>query len=155
LLQHWFNLSDPAAEEALHESLSKRRFVGVDLGREPVPDETRSLNFRRLLEQHELRKPLFERINQHFAACGRRVAGGTIVDATIIAVLTELHMMMHPEIAVVLARGNVRSRFSAMSMQKRSEWSIPLRQQWKLANGGRNFTSPVSRGRIEGVAFDS
>jgi len=79
------NLSDPAAEEALYESLSMRRFVGIDLGREPVPDETTILNFRRLLEQHELGKPLFERINQHLAARGMKLAGGTIVDATIIA----------------------------------------------------------------------
>jgi IS5 family transposase len=39
-LQQWFNLSDPAAEEALCDSLAMRRFVGIDLGREPVPDET-------------------------------------------------------------------------------------------------------------------
>src|SRR3954470_6299257 len=43
-LQHWFNLSDPAVEEALYESVSMRRFVGIDLGREPVPDETTILN---------------------------------------------------------------------------------------------------------------
>ena len=36
-LQHWFNLSDPAAEEALYESVSMRLFVGIDLGHEPVP----------------------------------------------------------------------------------------------------------------------
>jgi hypothetical protein len=36
-LQHRFNLSDPAAEESLYDSLSMRRFVGIDLGREPVP----------------------------------------------------------------------------------------------------------------------
>ena len=45
-MQHWFNLSDPAAEEALYDSLSMRRFVGIDLGCEPVPDETTILNFR-------------------------------------------------------------------------------------------------------------
>src|SRR5215469_8567419 len=33
LLQQWFNLSDPAAEEALYESQSMRAFVGIDLGR--------------------------------------------------------------------------------------------------------------------------
>jgi hypothetical protein len=54
LLQHWFNLSDPAAEEALYESVSMRQFVGIDLGREPVPDETTILNFRHLLERHRL-----------------------------------------------------------------------------------------------------
>jgi len=84
-LQHWLNLSDPAAEESLYDSLSMRRFVGIDLGREPAPDETSILNFRHLLETHELGKPLCERMNQHLAARGLKVAGGTIVDATIIA----------------------------------------------------------------------
>jgi IS5 family transposase len=62
-----------------------RRFVGVDLGREPVPDETTILNFRHLLERHNLGKLLFERVNEHLASRGSKVAGGTIVDATIIA----------------------------------------------------------------------
>ena len=81
-LQHWFNLSDPAAEEALYESVSMRLFVGIDLGREPVPDETSILNFRHLLERHGLGKALFERVNDYLASCGVKVAGGTIVDAT-------------------------------------------------------------------------
>ena len=84
-LQHWFNLSDPAAEEALYDSESMRRFVGIDLGREPVPDETTILNFRHLLERHGLGKALFERMNETLASRGLKVAGGTIVDATIIA----------------------------------------------------------------------
>jgi IS5 family transposase len=84
-VQPWFNLSDPAAEEALYDSLSMRRFVGLDLGREPVPDETTILNFRPLLERHNLGKPLFDRVNEPLAARGLKVAGGTIVDATIIA----------------------------------------------------------------------
>jgi transposase, IS5 family len=84
-LQHWFNLSDPAAEETLYDSLSMRRFVGIDLGREPVPDETTILKFRHLLERHNLGQVLFNRVNQHLASRGLKVAGGTIVDATIIA----------------------------------------------------------------------
>ncbi len=40
-LQQWFDLSDPGVEEALYESDSMRRFVGIDLGRERAPDETR------------------------------------------------------------------------------------------------------------------
>ena len=84
-LQHWFNLSARAAEEALYDSLSMRRFVGIDLGREPVPDETTILNFRHLLERHNLGKLLFDRVNEHLASRGLKVAGGTIVDATIIA----------------------------------------------------------------------
>ena len=73
------------AEEALYESISMRQFVGIDLGREPVPDETTILNFRHLLERHGLGKALFEQVNRHLASRGLRVAGGTIVDATIIA----------------------------------------------------------------------
>ncbi len=67
-LQHWFNLSHPAAEEALYDSLSMRRFVGIDLGHEPAPDETTILNFRHLLERHDLGKPLFDGVNEHLAS---------------------------------------------------------------------------------------
>src|SRR5580765_2615475 len=83
-LQHWFNLSDPAVEEALYESVSMRRFVGIDLGREPAPDETTILNFRHLLERNDLARELFERVNAYLASRGLQVKGGTIIDATII-----------------------------------------------------------------------
>src|SRR6266700_5165574 len=75
-LQQWFNLSDPAAEEALYDSLSMRRFVGIDLGREPVPDETTILNFRHLLERHDLTQGLFDRMNAYLASRGLQVKGG-------------------------------------------------------------------------------
>jgi IS5 family transposase len=61
-LQQWFNLSDPAVEEALHDSLAMRRFVGIDLGREPVPDETIVCRFRHLLEEHDLGRQLFDEV---------------------------------------------------------------------------------------------
>jgi len=83
-LQQWFNLSDPAAEEALYDSLSMRRFVGIDLGREPVPDETTICRFRHLLETHDFGRRMFERVHEHLEAKGLRLSGGTIVDATII-----------------------------------------------------------------------
>ena len=84
-LQHWFNLSDPAAEEALYDSRAMRGFVGVDLGREPVPDESTICKFRHLLEAYELGPKILEEINAHLAEKGFRVTTGTIVDATIIA----------------------------------------------------------------------
>jgi IS5 family transposase len=83
-LQHWFNLSDPAVEEALYDSQVMRRFVGIDLGHEPVPDETTVCRFRHLLEEHDLGQPLFDEVRRHLAAKGLKVATGTIVDATII-----------------------------------------------------------------------
>jgi len=83
-LQHWFNLSDPGVEEALYDSASMRRFSGIDLGREAVPDETTVCKFRHLLEQHDLGRVLFEQVQVHLQARGLKVATGTIVDATII-----------------------------------------------------------------------
>lgn len=84
-LQQWFNLSDPAVEEALYESISMREFGGIDLGHEAVPDETTVCKFRHLLERHELGKRIFERVAQHLQASGFKLSTGTIVDATLIA----------------------------------------------------------------------
>lgn len=83
-LQHWFNLSDPAVEEALYDSAAMRSFVGIDLGRERAPDETTVCKFRHLLEEHELGRSLFEQVHRHLEAHGLKVSTGTIVDATII-----------------------------------------------------------------------
>jgi IS5 family transposase len=84
-VQHWFNLADQACEEALLDSPALRRFVGIDLGREPVPDATTLLKFRRLLHQHQLGEKLFATVGQILQARGLKVGAGTIVDATIIS----------------------------------------------------------------------
>lgn len=84
-LQHWYNLSDPAVEESLYDSQAMRRFVGIDLGREPVPDETTLCKFRHLLERNNLGKNIFAATWKHLEANGFSVSRGTIVDATIIA----------------------------------------------------------------------
>lgn len=84
-LQHWFNLSDPAAEEALYDSHSMRKFVGVDLGQETVPDETTICRFRHLLERNNLGQKLFEEVAAYLQAKGIKISNGTIVDATIIS----------------------------------------------------------------------
>lgn len=83
-VQHWFNLADEACEEALLDSPALRRFVGIDLGRERVPDGTTLLKFRRLLEAHKLGEQLFATVGQTLQARGLEVGTGTIVDATII-----------------------------------------------------------------------
>ncbi len=84
-IQHWFNLADLACEEALYDSVSLRRFVGIDLGREPVPDATTMLKFRRLLNDNKLGEALFAKVGQELQARGFKLNTGTIVDATIIA----------------------------------------------------------------------
>lgn len=83
-LQQWYSLSDPAAEEALYDSLALRRFALVHTDADVIPDETSILNFRRLLEKHDLTAQLFAAINTHLAERGLIVGKGTIVDATII-----------------------------------------------------------------------
>ena len=83
-LQQWFNLSDPAVEDALYESPSMRGFVGIDLGREPAPDETTVCKFRHLLERHKLGKRIFAEVNGYLEQHGLKIGTGTIVDATIL-----------------------------------------------------------------------
>ena len=83
-IQHWFNLADLACEEALYDSASLRRFVGIDLGCEPVPDATTMLKFRHLLNDNKLGQALFTRVGKELQARGIKVNTGTIVDATII-----------------------------------------------------------------------
>ncbi|RXZ42065.1 IS5 family transposase [Crenobacter cavernae] len=81
-LQQWYGLSDPAMEESLYEIASMRQFAGV--GIDAIPDETTLLNFRHLLEKHQLAKSLFDAINRHLSAKGLLLKQGTIVDATLI-----------------------------------------------------------------------
>ncbi len=83
-VQQWFNLSDPGVEEALYESPVLQRFVGVDLGAAPAPDETTVCRFRHLLEEHDLCGMMLEAVNLHLESKGIKIATGTIVDATII-----------------------------------------------------------------------
>lgn len=85
LLQHWFNLADAACEEALYDSAALRSFVGVDLGRESVPDATTILKFRHLLERHNLGQAIFAEVGRLLQERGLRLSAGTIVDATLIA----------------------------------------------------------------------
>jgi IS5 family transposase len=84
-LQQWYNLSDPGAEESLNDIMSMRRFVGIALTNDRPPDETTICKFRHLLEKHNLGEKMFKDINAYLRSRGIKVAGGTIVDATIIA----------------------------------------------------------------------
>jgi IS5 family transposase len=84
-LQQWYGLADEALEDALYDSQALRDFVGIDLSRESVPDATTLLKFRRLLQDNDLTRALFDEINAHLSEQGLLMRAGTIVDATIIA----------------------------------------------------------------------
>ena len=75
-VQQWFNLSDPAVEETLYDSAVMRQFVGIDLGCEPVPDETTVCKFRHLLEEHKLGEQILGTVNLHLQARGVRTHWG-------------------------------------------------------------------------------
>lgn len=83
-MQQWFNLSDPAMEEALYDSTSIRNFAKLSLTRGSIPDETTILNFRHLLEKHDIAADALEAVNLLLQDQGMTVRTGTIVDATII-----------------------------------------------------------------------
>lgn len=85
IAQQCFGLSDEGIEDALYDSQAIRRFVGIDLGRQSAPDATTLLNFRHLLEAHQLTAAIFSAINAHLAEQGLFIRTGTIVDATLIA----------------------------------------------------------------------
>lgn len=83
-MQQWFNLSDPGAEDALYDSESMRRFAGVELAEDTIPDETSILRFRHLLEKHNLTAAIFAEVRSLLEGKGLLLKSGTIVDATII-----------------------------------------------------------------------
>ena len=82
LMQNWFGYSDPAMEKSLYETMTLSQFAGMNLDR--TPDETTILNFRRLLEKHELAGGILQVINGYLGDRGLLLRHGTVVDATII-----------------------------------------------------------------------
>ena len=100
LLQQWYSLSDPAMEEALIEVPTMRRFAGIELVSDRIPDETTILTFRHLLEKHDLGEQIFETVKARLSARGMTMKQDTIVDATLIAA-PRLHQKQ---------RGEARSR---------------------------------------------
>jgi IS5 family transposase len=83
-MQQWYGLSDPAMEDSLYDIESMRRFADIDLEVDVIPDETTILNFRHLLEKHNLTKKIFDQTKHYLTEKGLLLREGTIVDATII-----------------------------------------------------------------------
>ena len=136
-LQQWYNLSDPGAEEALYDIQSMRGFVGLELGRDDIPDETTILNFRHLLERHDLTKAIFAAIAEHLAAQGELLRGGTIMDATLIA-------------ASPSTKNKKRKRDPEMtSSKKRNQWYFGMKAHIRVdAKSGLVHTAGVTTGKV-------
>jgi IS5 family transposase len=83
-LQQWFGLSDPAMEEALHDTPMYREFCGIEAGPVRLPDESTILRFRHLLEAHGLAHRMLQAINATLSERGLMLKTGSVVDATLI-----------------------------------------------------------------------
>jgi len=83
LLQQWYGLSDPMAEEAIGDRLSFRRFLGLGL-HDAVPDETTICRFRGRLAEKRLADRLLGELNRQLDDKGLLVKRGTLVDASLI-----------------------------------------------------------------------
>lgn len=136
-LQQWYNLSDPGAEEALYDIQSMRAFVGLELGRDDIPDETTILNFRHLLERHDLTKAIFAAIAEHLAAQGELLRGGTIMDATLIA-------------ASPSTKNKERKRDPEMTSSKKgNQWYFGMKAHIGVdAKSGLVHTAGVTTGKV-------
>jgi IS5 family transposase len=97
LLQQWYDLSDPAMEDALIEVPTMRRFAGIDMIGDRIPDETTILTFRHLLEKHDLGQQIFAVVKAHLKANGMAMKQGTIIDATLIAAPSSTFTRAEPE----------------------------------------------------------
>ncbi len=136
-LQQWYNLSDPGCEEALYDIQSMRAFAGLDLGRDAIPDETTILNFRHLLERHDLTKAIFAAVAAHLSAKGELLRGGTIVDATLIA-------------ASPSTKNEAHKRDPEMSSSKKgNQWYFGMKAHIGVdAKSGLVHTAGVTTGKV-------
>jgi IS5 family transposase len=84
-IQQWYDLMDSAMEDALIEVPTMRRFPGINLMSDRIPDETTILSFRHLLEKYDLAEKIVETGETHLKDNGMAMKQGTILDATLIA----------------------------------------------------------------------
>ncbi|WP_421322769.1 IS5 family transposase [Aeromonas veronii] len=82
-MQQWYSLSDGAMEDALYEITSIRLFAKLSLD-QAIPDRTTIMNFRHLLERHQLARQLFDAVNLWLSDAGIMMKQGTLVDGTLI-----------------------------------------------------------------------
>ena len=136
-LQQWYSLSDPGAEEALYDMHSMRNFVGLDLGHDAIPDETTILNFRHLLEAHNLAEALFDAVSSYLQDRSLLMRGGTIMDATLIA-------------AAPSTKNKARKRDPQMSQTKKgNQWYFGMKAHIGVdAKSGLVHTVKTTTGKV-------
>ena len=132
-LQLWYNLSDPAAEEALYDRTSFQQFVGLDGFTMIPPDETAICRFRHFLEENQLAELIFKTVNAHLASKGLVLKSGTIVDATLLD-------------APISKKNKSKSRDPEMSSTKKNN-------KWHFGAKGHIGVQANGKAIIHSVAF--
>jgi len=102
LIQLWYNMSDEATEDSIYENQVIRRFIGINLSDETIPDATTLLRFRHLLENNKLDEQLFGSVTALLKKNGYMMSKGSIVDASIVSAPTSTKNQNHerdPEMA--------------------------------------------------------
>ncbi len=82
-IQKWYNLSGGTMEDALYEIASMSLFAKLSPD-QAIPDRTVIMDFRHLLELHQLARQLFDSVNLCLSDTGIMMKQGTLVDATVI-----------------------------------------------------------------------
>ena len=130
-LQQWYNLSDPAAEDAIYDRGSFQKFLALDLISDKVPDETTILNFRHLLEKHNLPEAIFDAVNHFLEEKNLLVKEGTSFDATLIAAPTS-------------TKNKSKSRDPEMSSTKKNDqWYFGMKARIGVQSRGKPWVYSV------------
>jgi IS5 family transposase len=116
---------------------SRCAFAGLELGRDAIPNETTILNFRHLLERHDLTKSMFEAVSSHLEDRGALLRGGTIMDATLIA-------------ASPSTKNKIGKRDKQMSQSKKgNQWYFGMKAHIGVdARSGLVHTAGVTTGKV-------
>lgn len=82
-MQRWYNVSDGAMDDVIYEIALMRLFAKQSLD-QAIPARTTIMNFRNLLELHQLARQIFDTINLWLYEAGIMMKQGSLVDAAII-----------------------------------------------------------------------
>ena len=117
LLQRWYDLSDPAMEEAAADRLSFRRFAGLALA-DDTPDHATIWRFRERLVKDNLIGPLMAELARQMDRKGVILKHGTLIDATMVTSAARRPRIKEEPISPV----DREARFGANNESRRFEF---------------------------------
>ena len=83
-VHHYIYGNPPRCEDAVYDSFSVRKFVGITVNEDDIPDKSTICRFRNLLIEHNIQQKIFDHLAASLTGAGLIMKKGTIVDSTII-----------------------------------------------------------------------